>query len=851
MFETPYKLRYSIWLPFSLFIILLVVIISVYYPIQQENLFRENKKKQLTELSKTIALGVTISLDINNYSGLKKTIDFVTNSNDFEFAAITSIDPVTKKESIFSVYPENYAEYVLTKNNNKFLYAEEKFKSANLSGRIILATSQKSINDAIIDINTPIYFILLIALVIMLIINFLIARKIAQPILALTEASKMLSKGDFYTEITITDEIEELQQLGISLETLRKGLQEERKINLELTQGLEETVKNRTKDLSIARAKLEEASKIAQLGQFEYRFADKTWASSELLDNILGIKHNHPKDFLSLIELVHPDDKRDFMRALWKWSVGDSDYKIDFRLIKNNSNSIRWITAKGKVEYDFYKKPMSISGIFQDITERKNNEEEINRLSMVARHTSNIVIISDENRNIQWVNKSFYNLTGYTSEDVIGKTPKIFQFEKTNPETIKYIREKLDAGESVIKTEILNRGKFGREYWLELNIVPIYNSNNTLTGYIAVETDITEKKQLIESLKNNQEKLKQSNDSLEMRVLENTRKNLDLSKSLIEQDKLATIGEISAGIAHDLNTPLGAIKVGVENISTSFEGLLKLQLSKCSEEQKEFALGYTRSKHSELFVGGLQLLKEKKDMIDILQNDFNYQQEDYEKIAELMVRCRIQPTDTTEINYIIQSNNKEEILSLIYHLQTIYNIFNTIKNSVDNAGRVLKNIGSFIKTNKSLDKQYINIYENIQTVLNIFNYELRKDILVRFDVNPSLSINAYGIKLFQLWSNLIKNAIEAMDGQQNKQLIITSEETEENIIIHVENNGPEIPGIIIDKIFRKFFTTKQNRNGTGLGLSIVKNVVDEHGAKVEVTSSQEATRFTVLFKKFN
>lgn len=850
MFETPYKLRYSIWLPFSLFIILLVVIISVYYPIQQENLFRENKKKQLTELSKTVALGVTISLDINNYTGLKKTIDFVTQSSDFEFAAIVSIDSATKKETLFTVFPENYSKYVFTRDNTKFLYAENDFKSKNMSGRIILAASQKTINNAVIEINTPIYFILAIALAIMLIVNFLIARKIAKPILELTEASKTLSKGNFELEISINDEIEELQQLGLSLDTLRKGLQEERKINVELTNSLEETVKIRTKDLSIAREKLEEASKIAQLGQFEYRFEDKTWSSSVLLDRILGINANYPKDFLSLMELIHPDDKREFMRALWKWSVGNSDYKVDFRLLKGENN-IRWITARGKVEYNIYSKPVSISGVFQDITERKNYEEEINKLSMVARHTSNLVIISDEKRRIQWVNKSFYNLTGYTTEEVIGQTPKMFQFEKTNPDTVKYIREKLDAGESVIKTEILNRGKYGREYWLELNIVPIFNGNNDISGYIAVETDITEKKHLIESLKNNQDKLKQSNESLEIRVLENTRKNLDLSKSLIEQDKLATIGEISAGIAHDLNTPLGAIKVGVENISSSFEGLLQLQLSKCTEEQKEFAVRYTKNKHSELFVGGLQLIKEKKEMIEILKKNFTNADEQYEKIAELIVRCRIKPTEMEEIRYVMSCSNKEDILSLIYHLQTIYNIFNTIKNSVDNAGRVLKNIGSFIKANNSLEKQKVNIYSNIQTVLNIFNYELRKDISVKFDVDQQLHINGYGIKLFQLWSNLIKNAIEAMEGQQEKTLSITSKETEEHIIINVQNNGPEIPGMIVDKIFRKFFTTKQNRNGTGLGLSIVKNVVDEHGAKVDVTSNQDCTVFSIYFKKLS
>jgi signal transduction histidine kinase len=132
-------------------------------------------------------------------------------------------------------------------------------------------------------------------------------------------------------------------------------------------------------------------------------------------------------------------------------------------------------------------------------------------------------------------------------------------------------------------------------------------------------------------------------------------------------------------------------------------------------------------------------------------------------------------------------------------------------------------------------------------VLSIFNYELKRNINLVFAVDQNICIEGYDIKLFQLWSNLIKNAIESMEDYPNKNISVRSVLHDGKVDILVENTGPVIGPEIIEKIFKKFFTTKQGKNGTGLGLSIVKNVVDEHGAKIAVTSSEEVTTFKVTF----
>ena len=104
------------------------------------------------------------------------------------------------------------------------------------------------------------------------------------------------------------------------------------------------------------------------------------------------------------------------------------------------------------------------------------------------------------------------------------------------------------------------------------------------------------------------------------------------------------------------------------------------------------------------------------------------------------------------------------------------------------------------------------------------------------------------IKLFQLWSNIVKNALEAMSEQEDKYLGIYAVEKGSKVEVTFENNGPEIPKDIIKRVFNKFYTTKSKKSGSGLGLSIVKNVLKEHKANINIESSENITKFIITFE---
>lgn len=117
---------------------------------------------------------------------------------------------------------------------------------------------------------------------------------------------------------------------------------------------------------------------------------------------------------------------------------------------------------------------------------------ELERLSLAAQRTDNLVVFTDADRRITWVNDGFTRLTGFTSAEAIGQSPgALLQCPSTNPQTVAAIRDALNSGKG-FHGEVLNRAKDGRDYWLDLDIQPIHDDAGILTGFLAIETDITE-----------------------------------------------------------------------------------------------------------------------------------------------------------------------------------------------------------------------------------------------------------------------------------------------------------------------------------------------------------------------
>jgi len=350
------------------------------------------------------------------------------------------------------------------------------------------------------------------------------------------------------------------------------------------------------------------------------------------------------------------------------------------------------------------------------------------------------------------------------------------------------------------------------------------------------------------SLKKEIEKI---NSELEKKVSEQTKKNLDLSNSLYEQEIMASIGEVSSGIAHDLNTPLGAIKTSAESIRYTLQEFFSNDLGKVTPEEFDYA--YKRVMQSNIISVFLSSKSQRKKATDfkVLLEKRYPNLKNTSCLSNLFTNARIDLEETDTIDKVINAYSPESFLNLMSQFQKVHSFIDTILNSSDKAGKVIKNLSELIQNKSSDIKEVIDLKENISTLIHIFKHELKSDIELNFNIEDDLRVFGHESQLFQLWSNLLKNAIFAVNLNSNKKTInIYSFSSKSTIDIVIENNGPKINEKEQNLIFKKFYTTKK-KEGTGLGLGIVKNVVDSHQANISLKSNDESTAFTISFKNEN
>ncbi|WP_298737392.1 PAS domain S-box protein [uncultured Chitinophaga sp.] len=197
---------------------------------------------------------------------------------------------------------------------------------------------------------------------------------------------------------------------------------------------------------------------------------------------------------------IHPEEREDIMNSLYQAvREGHTHWQREYRLI-DLKGQYRHVVSRGYILYNEQKEPVRMIGAMQDIEEIVVKNEEIRRLSLVASMTHNPVIITDENACIEWVNKSFEDLSGYALEEIKGLKPYAFLHgEDTDTKIYQEISEKLAAGKHCV-VELLNYSSSGEPYWIVMDITPIVNQAGEVERHIIIQTNITEKKKFEQQL---------------------------------------------------------------------------------------------------------------------------------------------------------------------------------------------------------------------------------------------------------------------------------------------------------------------------------------------------------------
>ncbi|MCU0545046.1 MAG: response regulator [Oscillatoriaceae cyanobacterium Prado104] len=346
-------------------------------------------------------------------------------------------------------------------------------------------------------------------------------------------------------------------------------------------------------------------------------------------------------------------------------------------------------------------------------------------------------------------------------------------------------------------------------------------------------------RQMQKRLASKNEEIARANEKLNSTLLE-----LKATQAqMINSEKMAALGQLIAGVAHEINTPLGAIVSSAGNIvqflERSLEELPKLFKSLSAEEEQIFSALLKRSMQEKLNLSA----REERKMKRLLIGELKLASIDKaEEIADTMVDMKIYDS-IEEFLPLLKRQDGLYIVSLAYKLSGLQRGMQTIEMAAERAAKVIYALKSYSRFDLSDAKTLARIPDTIETVLTLYHNQIKQGVDVIQSYLDLPPVHCYPDELTQVWTNLVHNALQAMESQGT--LIIEGVPDGERLKISITDSGQGIPAEIIDKIFEPFFTTKSTGEGSGLGLHIVKEIIDKHQGKIEVYSIPGQTTFTV------
>ena len=421
----------------------------------------------------------------------------------------------------------------------------------------------------------------------------------------------------------------------------------------------------------------------------------------------------------------------------------------------------------------------------------EKTNKELENLSLVASKTDNGVLILSPNGDIEWVNQGFTTLSGYTLEELFALRGKNI-IETSSYDLIADVFNKcIETKQSIIYENQFQK-KSGEKVWLQTTLTPIENTEGKITKIIVIDTNVSDLKKahqetinmIDEIIKQAELIQKQNNEILAQREdLEKTQ------KQLLQSEKMASIGVLTAGIAHEINNPINFVYAGVNSIMRDF-----LDVDQVLQVIRN--IDKSNLKPEEI----VQQIIEKKQQYDF--------EESYKAIG-------------VTINDILMGAQRTA----------------EIVQGLRNFSRSEKEVFSFTNLNKI-----------IQGVLVLLRNKYKHHIEIINDLDPNLpEIECKMGKMNQVLMNLVSNAIDAIDAiKENGIINISTRLIDQNCIISVKDNGMGMSEDVLSKIFDPFFTTKEVGQGTGLGLSISYGIIEEHNGTIEVISEKgKGTEFII------
>jgi signal transduction histidine kinase len=320
-------------------------------------------------------------------------------------------------------------------------------------------------------------------------------------------------------------------------------------------------------------------------------------------------------------------------------------------------------------------------------------------------------------------------------------------------------------------------------------------------------------------------------------------------RTLVQTEKMATLGTVAAGAAHELNNPASATQRAADHLRKEFLKLEEVHLSlnnvNLSDAARNFIESILKSIHKQS-----DHITQTDTRTSMLRETAMEEWLDAHSIpnswelAPALAQLEIDPEDLNALSATVESESFTLLLTWAACLSMVYSLLHDIGHGALRISEIVDALKIYTFLDQA-PQQTVDIHDGIDKTLLILRHKLGDRITVnRLFAADVPKIAAYGSELNQVWTNLIVNAVDAL-GDSGEIMIRTINEGD-RVRVEVEDNGPGIPEEILRRIFDPFFTTKPPGKGTGLGLSTCYSIITEkHGGSITVESRPGFTRFTV------
>ncbi len=667
-----------------------------------------------------------------------------------------------------------------------------------------------------------------------------VINRIVNPIAQLSKATAEVSEGHLDVHI-LTKNKDEIGQLAQHFSMMVKRIQEREQALKNINRELEAHVSQRTLALEQSRANEEKFVAIFEgsndaISLLEgQKFFDCNHRTVEMfgLENKNELFNLHPID---LSPPVQSDGRPSSLAA--------SEYIA--RALEKGKAHFEWLHCRRNGDifpaeillsaFDYHGKKI-LQATIRDLTERKQNERRLMRSEYLLK-------LAQESSKV-----GFYVINLETGICENSNTiTRILGIEETQQLTVAIWSELIHPEDKQMVIEDYhqsteNKQTFNMEYRIirandqEIRWVEVYGGfEQTADGQqshylLGTLQDISERKEI-------ERKLQGLNQDLALRIQQRT-------EELVQAEKMASLGQLITGIAHEINTPLGAISSAANNmryyLTESLTFMPRLFQSFSAQECEEFLILLHRSLDKNLRI--LSAKDQRQNRLNLEQVLSNYI-EDMDGIADTLVDMGIYD-EIDDILPLLQRQDSTEVLDLAYKLSEMNKGTQTINTAAERASKIVLALKSYAHRDVSGKKTKANLIDGIETVLTLYQRQLKQDIELHKNYDETLPIiYCYPDELTQVWTNLIHNALQAMD---NKGFLSIGAKREAQFIrISIQDSGKGIAPEHMSKIFDAFFTTKAAGVGSGLGLHIIKKIVNKHEGKIEVSSQPGCTVFSVL-----